>query len=115
MRRLLLGGVLSLVFAAPASADQVVNGTAALAFEPAAVTVAVGETVTWQFPDTSQAHNVNSDGSDVNDPDWEGSAWLDSAQSVLARVDFSSGWPPVRSIRASPRGCRPPVWMRRSS
>lgn len=25
---------------------------------------------------------------DVNDPDWEGSAWLDSARSVLARVDF---------------------------
>ena len=70
MRRLLLGGALSLVFAAPASADQVVNGTAALTFEPPAVTVAVGETVTWQFPDTSQAHNVNSDGSDVNDPDW---------------------------------------------
>jgi hypothetical protein len=25
---------------------------------------------------------------DVGDPDWEGSAWLDSARSVLARVDF---------------------------
>ena len=25
---------------------------------------------------------------DVRDPDWEGSAWLDSARSVLARVDF---------------------------
>lgn len=25
---------------------------------------------------------------DVRDPDWEGSAWLDSAHSVLARVDF---------------------------
>jgi hypothetical protein len=25
---------------------------------------------------------------DVEDPDWEGSAWLDSARSVLARVDF---------------------------
>ena len=25
---------------------------------------------------------------DVHDPDWDGSAWLDSAQSVLARVDF---------------------------
>jgi hypothetical protein len=25
---------------------------------------------------------------DVHDPDWEGSAWLDSARSVLARVDF---------------------------
>ena len=25
---------------------------------------------------------------DVSEPDWEGSAWLDSARSVLARVDF---------------------------
>jgi len=25
---------------------------------------------------------------DVREPDWEGSAWLDSARSVLARVDF---------------------------
>ena len=25
---------------------------------------------------------------DVRDPDWEGSAWLDSSRSVLARVDF---------------------------
>ena len=25
---------------------------------------------------------------DVDDPEWEGSAWLDSARSVLARVDF---------------------------
>jgi hypothetical protein len=25
---------------------------------------------------------------DVRDPDWEGSAWIDSARSVLARVDF---------------------------
>ena len=25
---------------------------------------------------------------DVKDPDWSGSAWLDSARSVLARVDF---------------------------
>jgi hypothetical protein len=25
---------------------------------------------------------------DVRDPDWQGSAWLDSARSVLARVDF---------------------------
>ena len=25
---------------------------------------------------------------DVRDPDWEGSAWLDSARSVLVRVDF---------------------------
>jgi hypothetical protein len=25
---------------------------------------------------------------DVRDPDWEGSAWLDSVRSVLARVDF---------------------------
>ena len=25
---------------------------------------------------------------DVREPDWEGSVWLDSAQSVLARVDF---------------------------
>ena len=25
---------------------------------------------------------------DIRDPDWEGSAWLDSARSVLARVDF---------------------------
>jgi hypothetical protein len=25
---------------------------------------------------------------DVRDPDWEGSAWLDSARSVLTRVDF---------------------------
>lgn len=25
---------------------------------------------------------------DLRDPDWEGSAWLDSARSVLARVDF---------------------------
>ena len=25
---------------------------------------------------------------DVRDPDWEGSAWLDSSRSVLARIDF---------------------------
>ena len=30
---------------------------------------------------------------DVRDADWEGSAWLDSARSVLARVDFRLTYP----------------------
>jgi plastocyanin len=72
MRRLLALGVLaSLGLAAPASAAEVaINGTAALTWDPQDVAVAVGDSVTWQFPDTTQAHNINSDGADVDDPDW---------------------------------------------
>src|SRR5215213_1679308 len=71
MKRALLAALAaSLLWAAPAAADVTISGNADLTFTPADVSVAVGETVTWQFPDTTQAHNVNSDGATVDDPDW---------------------------------------------
>jgi plastocyanin len=70
-RAVLLGALASLLLAAPASAANVtINGTAALTWDPPQVSVNVGDTVTWQFPDTSQAHNVNSNGASVDDPGW---------------------------------------------
>ena len=69
-RALILGVFASLAAAAPASADVTVNGLATLTWDNSAPSVAVGETVTWHFADTSQYHHVANQGSDVNDTTW---------------------------------------------
>ena len=69
-RALLLGVGLALAAAAPAQADQVIDGRADLTWDKPSVTVAVGETVTWTFSDTTQTHNVQSDLRDPADTKW---------------------------------------------
>ena len=63
MRRFLLLGVAALLAfpAAASAADQTVQAVdATLAWSPANVAVKPGESVTWMFTGTSQAHNVAS-------------------------------------------------------
>lgn len=70
-RALLLGFGLALAAAAPAQAEnQVVTGNVDLTFDKPAVSIAVGETVTWKFADTTQNHNVQSDVPDTADTKW---------------------------------------------
>lgn len=62
MRRrtpLLLGTAIALAAASPASAaDFQVQGLDTLVWDKPELTVAVGDTVTWSFPGTTQPHNV---------------------------------------------------------
>ena len=70
-RALALGFGLALVGVAPAqAADQVIDGRADLKWDKPEVTIAVGETVTWTFSDTTQFHNVQSDLPDTADATW---------------------------------------------
>jgi plastocyanin len=69
-RALLLGVGLALAAAAPAQADQVIDGRADLTWDKPSVTIAVGETVTWTFSDSTQTHNVQSDLRDPADTKW---------------------------------------------
>lgn len=70
-RALALGFGLALVAAAPAqAAEHVVNGQVTLSWDRPDIAVAVGDTVTWQFPDTSQNHNVQSQLPNPADPAW---------------------------------------------
>ncbi|MDA0171199.1 plastocyanin/azurin family copper-binding protein [Solirubrobacter taibaiensis] len=70
-RALALGFGLALFAAAPAQADnQTIDGRADLTWDKPNVVVAVGETVTWTFSDTSQNHNVQSDVPDLPDTAW---------------------------------------------
>lgn len=70
-RALALGFGLALVAAAPAqAAEHVINGQATLSWDRPDIAVAVGDTVTWQFPDTSQNHNVQSQAPNPADPAW---------------------------------------------
>lgn len=60
-RSLALGLGLTLAAAGPAqAADFVVQGQATLTWDQPDITVAIGDTVTWQFVDTTQNHNVQS-------------------------------------------------------
>ena len=72
MRRVLIGTALAFgVLASPAlAADEVVTGTDALVWDKPNVSVLPGEKVTWQFPGTTQAHHVASNGADVVDSGW---------------------------------------------
>ena len=70
-RALALGFGLALAAAAPAQADQVVDGRADLTWDKPSVAIAVGETVTWTFSDTTQTHNVQSDLRDPADAKWD--------------------------------------------
>jgi plastocyanin len=59
---LLGSAALALLPVAPASAaETVVTGSDALVWDPPRVTVALGDTVRWTFPNTTQVHNVASD------------------------------------------------------
>ena len=72
MRRVLIGTALAFgVLASPAlAADEVVTGTDGLVWDKPNVSVLPGEKVTWQFPGTTQAHHVASDGADVAEASW---------------------------------------------
>ncbi len=72
MRRALwLGVLVSLVAAAPAAAEpKTIHGMDTLTWDTPDVAVTVGDTVTWTFAGTAQAHHVANQGSDVNDPKW---------------------------------------------
>jgi plastocyanin len=74
--RSLLGAAgLALVLAAPASAaEHVVQGQASLTWDRPDIAIAVGDTVTWQFADTTQNHNVQSQARDTPDATWNGFA-----------------------------------------
>jgi plastocyanin len=70
-RALLLGAGLALAAAAPAqAAEHFVQGQATLTWDAPDITVAIGDTVTWQFPDTTQNHNVQSQPRDTPDAEW---------------------------------------------
>ena len=91
-RRLALGAGIALVLAfavAPAiAADQEVS-IVGLTFEPAEITVAVGDTVTWRVTESIGAnHSVTSGTPD--DPD-KGSVF-DSGADDLADVDATFEW-----------------------
>jgi len=90
-RAVLLGVGASLLFAAPASADVTINGLASLTWDTPDVSVAVGETVHWKFPDTSQAHNVQSD--DVNPPTPEWAAFKPSVAIPAPDEQFTFNTP----------------------
>jgi plastocyanin len=73
-RRLALAAAVTVAALAPAAtasaADQTIqaldaNGTVDNSWNPASVSVAVGDTVTWSFAGAGQAHNVESEG-----PNW---------------------------------------------
>lgn len=70
-RALFLGFGLALAAAAPAqAADHVVQAQASLTWDQPDITIPVGDTVTWQFTDVSQNHNVQSQARDTPDTDW---------------------------------------------
>jgi plastocyanin len=70
-RALILGVFASLVAAAPASAaPATVHGLDTLTWDTPDVAVTVGDTVTWTFAGTAQAHHVANQGSDINDAGW---------------------------------------------
>jgi len=57
--------------ASPAlAANETIVGTDALVWDKPNVSILPGETVTWTFPGTSQAHHVSNDGADVADAKW---------------------------------------------
>jgi plastocyanin len=67
----MLGVFASLVAAAPAAAAPVtIHGQDTLTWDTPNVSVDVGDTVTWTFAGTAQAHHVANQGSDVNDATW---------------------------------------------
>jgi plastocyanin len=58
-------------FASPAlAADTVIKGTDALVWDQPNVSIAPGETVTWTFDGTVQAHHVKANGSTPTDGAW---------------------------------------------
>jgi plastocyanin len=70
-RAVLLGCGLALAAAAPAQgAEHIIQGQASLTWDTPDITVAVGDTVTWQFADTTQNHNVQSEVRDTPDAEW---------------------------------------------
>ena len=70
-RALLLGLAASLIAAAPAAAAPVtIHGMDTLTWDTPNVAVTVGDTVTWTFAGTAQAHHVANQGSDINDAGW---------------------------------------------
>ncbi|MBE2315416.1 hypothetical protein DVA67_005485 [Solirubrobacter sp. CPCC 204708] len=73
MKRALAGAVLAFgALASPAWAEnQVVTGLdVGLKWDKEAVSIQPGETVTWTFPGTQQAHHVAGNGSEPADPAW---------------------------------------------
>jgi plastocyanin len=60
MRRLLLGGLLTLALAAPAGAATKDVDVSGFAFKPPTVNVAPGDTVTWTFKGPDLNHSVTS-------------------------------------------------------
>jgi plastocyanin len=73
VKRALIGATL-VAFGALASpalaANETITGTDALVWDKPNVSILPGETVTWTFPGTTQAHHVANDGADVAEPKW---------------------------------------------
>ena len=90
MRRAALLAVTAAALALPgtaAAADQTVQAVdAALAWSPAAVTVKAGESVTWTFAGTSQAHNVAS-----TSPNWSLSTPIQVGHPPVSYTFASAG------------------------
>lgn len=72
MRRAVVAALVVLGVSAPsaAAAPATVAGNDQLLFAPANVAVEPGETVTWTFAGTTQAHNVANNGSEPADAPW---------------------------------------------
>jgi plastocyanin len=59
-------------FASPAlAADEIIRGTDALVWDKPNVAIAPGESVTWTFDGTAQAHHVAANGPAGVDPKWD--------------------------------------------
>lgn len=72
MKRLVIGTALAFgVLASPAlAADEVIHGNDQLVWDKPNVSIQPGESVTWTFGGTTQAHHVAADGADVVDAKW---------------------------------------------
>jgi plastocyanin len=72
--RLRVCGIAVVAFGALASpalgAEEVIKGTDALVWDRPSVAIAPGDTVTWSFDGTVQAHHVAANGSTPADSDW---------------------------------------------
>src|SRR5215218_6068436 len=74
-RALVLGFGLALFAAAPAqAAEHIILGQETRTWDQPDITIPVGDTVTWQFPDVTQNHNVQSQARDTPDATWNGFA-----------------------------------------
>jgi plastocyanin len=66
-RTLLLGSAITVAAAAPAGAAEItIKGLDTQVFEPAKVSIAAGDKVTWTFDGTTQPHNVVSTSANWN-------------------------------------------------